>query len=170
MMFGFLICHYTRVRLDAFIDAELSPRVRRRVAQHLDRCPHCDRAYRQRRELRRELQQTLPLVGTHVTPDFAALWVDIRAEIPRKSPPRKFRYGLVMLLLAMALVTPFTMGNGRVTQVLPDQPVPEAQLATETGEDVTLPALQATAVAASTRAGWLSDSPPTMPEPKHEGE
>jgi anti-sigma factor RsiW len=161
-MLNFLICHYTRPRLDAFIDGELSPRVRRRVAQHLDRCPHCDRRYIQRRALRRELQRALPLVGHAVEPDYAALWQGIRSELPRRTPPRKFRYGLVMMMIMLALVVPFTMGNGRVTQTPPQQPVPQVQAGT-VAHDVTDTQPLATAVASATQAG--DTTPPTIPEP-----
>lgn len=156
------MCYYTRARLDAFIDAELSPRIRRRVAQHLDHCPHCDQRYIQRRELRRELQQALPLVGQSVEPDFAALWQGVRAELPRRTPPRRFRYGLVMMLILLALVVPLTMGNGRVTQALPEQPVPQAQAGTETHQSAKV-APPATAVASSTLEE--DETPPTIPEP-----
>jgi anti-sigma factor RsiW len=161
-MLNCLVCHYTRMNLDAFIDGELSPRVRRRVAQHLDRCSHCDRRYVQRRQLRRELQQALPLVGHHIEPDYAALWQGIQVELPRRTPPRRFRYGLVMMMILLALVVPLTMGNGRVTESLPEQPVPQVQAGTEAHQE-TEPQPLATAVASSMRAG--QGTPPTIPEP-----
>jgi hypothetical protein len=71
-----------------------------------------------------------------------------------------------MMMLLLALVVPFTMGNSDPARVLPDQPVPNIQTGTET-PDTTESAASATLVASSTQSGQQirGAAPPTQPEP-----
>lgn len=162
----FVACHYCKSQLDAFIDGSLSPRARRRVARHIDTCPACYRVYANRRDLRRELQASIPLVGRDHTPDFDRMWGAIRAELPRPRPRyTQFRYGLVMLMLVLVLVVPLTLGNSDLTRTPPDQPRPQGELATETPDHAD-PAATAIASATQHSRDDLS-TPPTLPEPDH---
>lgn len=164
-MINWLMCRYCRANLDAFLDNRLAPRARRRVAKHIDSCPACYDAYTRRRDLRRELQQGIPLVGRSHTPDFERIWSAVRVEIPRPQTRRtQYRYGFVALLLLLALLVPFTMGNHELTRAVPVPPVPETEASSETPASADDPELVATVAASSTNMAQES-APPTLPEP-----
>jgi anti-sigma factor RsiW len=166
MMFQWLICRYVRANLDKFLDGDLSIGARRRVARHVDTCPACYAAYTQRRDLRRDLQQALPLVGRTPAPDFNRMWDVIRADLPR--PQRtQFRYGLVMLILTLALLVPLTMGNHELARPAAYAAVPHTEVSTETPDHAGEPVAAATLTAASTITSDLvrETAPPTLPEP-----
>ena len=166
MNLNFIVCHYCQTHIDAFIDGTLHLRARRRVGRHIDNCTACYRVYVNRRELRRELQASMPLVGRDHIPDFDRMWGAIRAELPRSRPRyTQFRYGLVMLLLLLVMVVPFMLGNSDLTRTPPDQPRPHTETLTETPERGDPPA---TAVASATQNSRDSfNTPPTLPEPDH---
>src|SRR5436190_927022 len=105
-------CLYCQAHLQAYIDGELSPKARRRIAQHIDRCPACYHTYIQQRDFSRELQQEIPLVGQRNAPDFKQMWGAVQAELPQ-SQPRLYqaRYGMALLAFTLMLVVPFTMGH-----------------------------------------------------------
>lgn len=161
MVFRFLICRYVHLQLDAFLDSRLSPRVRRRVVRHIDTCPACYQAYARQRDLRRDLQATVPLVGRGAAPDFDRMWSAIRTELPRPQPRQtQFRYGLVMLLLVMALIVPLTMGNHDLTRTVPEHPMPQTEASTQTPDRITEPDIIVTLTSSPAQ-----QTPPTLPEP-----
>lgn len=165
MNLKFLLCKLYQRQIDAYLDKRLSPRARRRLARHIDECPACYRAYVQRRELRRELQAGVPLLGRHHQPDFDRMWEAVRAELPQPRHQVSFRYGLAALMLLLALLVPFTMGNRDLMHALPDQPEPNADFITETppgGQAIAA----ATLAAPNTYENDLElATPPTLPEP-----
>lgn len=162
-MINWWLCRYSRANFDAFLDGTLAPRARRRIARHLDACPACYEAYSRRRDLRRDLQQTIPLVGRNHTPDFERMWNAVRVEIPRPQSRRtQYRYGFAALLLLLALLVPFTMGNHELTRAVPVPPVPAIEVSTETPASADAPELVATVAASSTAP---NNAPPTLPEP-----
>ncbi|MBZ0301857.1 MAG: hypothetical protein K8J31_19065, partial [Anaerolineae bacterium] len=71
-----------------------------------------------------------------------------------------------VLMLLLAMLVPFTMGNHELTRGVPSQPAPRTESLTET-PDVTEPVAVATALASSTEASNLAggNMPPTLPEP-----
>lgn len=166
MLWRLLACRYYHSKLDAFVDGRLSPRARRRLARHMDHCPACYRAYTRRRDLQQDLRQTVPLVGRDHAPDFDRIWGAVRTELPQPRRPQ-FRYGVAVLLLLLALLVPFTMGNHELTRVIPEHPVPHAEPSTETPERTDEPQMMATVAASSTMASSLAQetAPPTLPEP-----
>lgn len=155
--------------LDAYLDQSLPPRKRQRVARHLDACPACYRAYRQKRDLRAELQRALPLVGQRHEPDFAALWGNIQREIPQPQPvlpPGRMRLGLAALMVMMMLMLPFIAGQHEAALAqLPTYPRPLV-VATESPES-TEPVTEASLMASLTRESQFVSvtSVPTLPEP-----
>ncbi len=166
-MINWLICRFSRANLDNFLDSTLAPRARRRVARHIDACPACYDAYNRRRDLRRELQQGIPLIGRSHTPDFERMWNAVRVEIPRPARRTQFRYGFVALLLLLALLVPFTMGNHELTRAVPVPPVPQTDASNETPTSADGAELVATVAASSTNTSTLAQetAPPTLPEP-----
>ncbi len=161
-MINYILCRYWQFNLDAFLDGRLTLGMRRRIARHIDHCPSCYQAYVQRRELRRELQQSLALVGHDHQPNFAQMWQAVQTEIPRTGVRRaQFRYGLVLLLLLLGLVLPFTLGNRELGRAVPMQPQPHTEESITEAPSGPEPAVKVTAVAAV--ANQLP--PPTQPFP-----
>lgn len=165
-------CHYCRAHLQAYIDGELSPKARRRIAQHVDRCPTCYNAYILRRDFSRELQQTLPLVGQRGAPDFKQMWGAVQAELPRPAvQPRLYqaRYGLALLAFTMMLIMPLTMGHRDISLSPPSPPAPQLLAKYET-PDVTEPVAIATVAASLTVESQFKSATlvPTVPEPHNQ--
>lgn len=165
-----LNCHYCQAHLQAYIDGELSPKARRRISQHLDRCTACYNVYAQRRDLSRELQQAIPLVGQRGAPNFKQMWGAIQAELPQPQP-RHFhaRYGLALLAFTLMLIVPFTMGHRDISRMPPSPPAPELLEKRET-PDVTEPVALATVTASITVESELRPATllPTVPEPRNQ--
>jgi uncharacterized C2H2 Zn-finger protein len=162
-------CHYCKAHLQAYIDGELTPKSRRRISQHLDRCPACYSAYAQRRDFSRELQQAIPLVGQRGAPDFKQMWGAIQAELPQPQPRfYQARYGLALLAFTLMLIVPFTMGHRDISRMPPSPPAPELLTKHET-PDVTEPVAYATVAASITVASEFKPVTllPTVPEPRN---
>jgi anti-sigma factor RsiW len=161
-MMNYFLCRYCKSNLDAYLDGQLSGRARRRIDRHIDTCPGCYQAYLARRDLRRELQQSFVLVGQNHQPDFARIWRAVQAEIPRRSIGRtQFRYGLVVLLMLLGLVLPFTLGNYELGRAVPSQPQPQTDEAVTEPPHRLEPDVTVTAVASNT----MQLPPPTQPFP-----
>jgi anti-sigma factor RsiW len=161
-------CHNCQRRLDAYLDQRLPPRQRRWVARHLDTCPACYAACIERRELRRELQRSLPLVGKSHTPDFGAIWGAVQAELPRHEPPPPYRmrYGLALLALIIVFLLPLT-GAGREARAALPPTHPAPVVASTQSPEITEAVVVATSTALVTHESNLTtlSSPPTLPEP-----
>lgn len=128
MMF---LCHYSQTRMIAYIHGELPPKARRRITAHLDRCPTCSAYYLREREAVRELAQRVSLLGQPTTSDLRGIWRAIDAGMSPKAHAVgqrlvPARYGLAMLMLALSLLLPATLGNRNVPFTLPTQPAPAA--------------------------------------------
>jgi anti-sigma factor RsiW len=163
-------CRYCRAHLQAYIDGELSLKSRRRVSQHLDRCPACYSIYVQQRDLSRELRQSIPMVGQRGVPDFKQMWGAIQAELPQPQPRlNQARYGLALLAFTLMLIVPFTMGHRDISLMPPSPPAPQLLEKHET-PDVTEPAAVATAAASITVESEMKPATllPTVPEPRHQ--
>jgi len=158
-------CRYCRAHLDAYVAGELALPARRRVAAHLDQCAACYAVYAQRREVVRELQRSLPMVGYANPPDFGQVWLNVQQEMPRGSG-YSIQYGLAALLLLVLLLVPFTMGHRDIAAALPTQPAPHQLDGDQTPDRA---GARAKAVTTAPRTATLSPpafgTPPTMPEP-----
>lgn len=141
--------HYSQL-ITAYIQDELSPTIRRRVMGHLNTCETCYVLYRQELDLVRHLTETIPLIGTSPQPPLKRVWSVVETELAQPTPRQRFdrfqaRYGLAMLLFALMLIVPMTMGNGGVTWAAPPtQPAPQTVTMNQTP---THPAAVGTAVA-----------------------
>jgi hypothetical protein len=154
-------CGECRSHLAAFIQGDVSPLLRRRVARHIDHCPACYNLYLRELDLTRDLKRSVPLIGKGQQPAFDAIWSEIQSEIrgPKPGLPRfHMRYGLAMLALVIVFLVPLTMGNQRLTLASPPtQPVPLTQHATPNGTE---PGAVETPVAVS----FLTDESLVTPE------
>ncbi len=144
-----MTCRSCQAHLVSYLHNELSPHLRRRVAYHLDDCAACYALYVQQRELARELQNAVPLIGRNDAPRFDRVWLSVQGELvqPRRSPQFHARYSLALLALLLALLFPWTMGGQRLTSAAPPtQPPPLLVIRTA---ELTEPGPQGTVVALS---------------------
>jgi anti-sigma factor RsiW len=133
-------CQGCQSQLIAYLNRELRPSMRERMARHLDTCPTCYARFMQESQLASELQQGIPLVGRALTPSFDQVWSAFRrggrGSSTRSSTSQSIRYGWAMLAVAVMLVIPMTMGAQQVTLAsAPTQPSPMqiAQKSTPSG-------------------------------------
>jgi len=125
-------CSDCQRNMVAYLDGELTPQVRLRLARHLEQCPMCYAVYVHERDMARELAYALPLVGQENQPRLEKMWAAIQADmaLPRRRPRQhdQMRYGLVGLALILALLLPWTAGQRQVAALaaLPTQPSPAA--------------------------------------------
>jgi anti-sigma factor RsiW len=120
-------CKNCQHHITAYLHGELSSRVRQRMARHLQTCPLCYSVYIQQRETQRELVYYVPLIGQEIRPRYDKMWASIQADLSRPQQPRyQMRYGLAALMLLLALLLPWTMGQrSTALAALPTQPSPE---------------------------------------------
>jgi anti-sigma factor RsiW len=113
--------------MTAYLHGELAPRTRQRVTQHIHECPMCYTRYIEERDDQRDLTYFVPLIGREDKPRYDKMWVSIQADLSRPKQPRyQIRYGLAALMLMVALLLPWTMGQrSTALAALPTQPSPE---------------------------------------------
>jgi len=118
-------CKDCKFHMTAYLHGELRPKVRQRMTQHIEQCPMCYTVYIQQRDIQRELAYSVPLVGT--IGRYDKMWASIQADMSYPREPRfQIRFGLVALMLAMALLLPLTLGRQqRALAAVPTQPSPE---------------------------------------------
>lgn len=161
-----LSCRYCQAHLDGYLDGQLTPKARRRVAEHLARCESCYVEYVRRRDLHGELQRTLPLVGQRQMPDFARTWQAIRVELPHPTYERRrdqARYGLAAVMVMLVLLLPFTMGH-RDLPLLPPRPAPDSTVKSGTPAHLE-PIAIATVAVTQRHDDHTATELPTVPEP-----
>lgn len=128
-MFGFKYW-YCKLRMVAYLNGELPPVSRQRVARFIDDCPDCYREYVRQRDLRRELTNVLPRFGQPEPGQLDRIWANIQADMrPNKPTGRtnryfQARYGLATLLLVVALVLPYLISGQQVSRAAVTQPTP----------------------------------------------
>jgi anti-sigma factor RsiW len=123
-----LTCAETRRHLYGYVHHELSAEQRRWVAAHFDHCDSCYAAYRQQRDLARELAQTLPGLGRLETPRLTQMWGAVQNGLsrPLASPWQRdpARLGIAALILIGALTLPIIIRQQRLSLSLPLPPTP----------------------------------------------
>jgi anti-sigma factor RsiW len=158
-----MTCRECRKQLVAYIHGELSPHRRRLVAYHLDDCQACYSIYQRERELARELRLNVPLIGQGGMPKDR-LWAAVQADLNRprrKSTLYRARYGLAVVVAALALLFPWVMGRQELALAAPPtQPDP---LSAIQRPDVTEPIPSGTAVALSAAGGENTPTPQARP-------
>lgn len=121
----------------AYLNGELSPRARRRIARYIEADAACYNEYIRQRDLARELSCEVPLVGQPTAPQLDRIWAAVQAELTPANPhpfrrssrmgrsTGSARYGLVGMAVALVLALPFTLGNGTVAFAIAPQPAPQ---------------------------------------------
>ena len=120
-------CKYCQKHIVAYINHDLSPRMRNQVARHLDRCEVCYALYLQHKQTTHELCRIMPLVGDNPPPSFDRVWAAARLDAARRTTNYyPVRYGMVMLAVTLLILFPFALG--RTNQVLAEPPTQPAPL------------------------------------------
>jgi len=127
-MFGFRY-RYCEARMVAFLNGELSPKSRRRVARYIEECPRCYAEYVRQRELQRELASGLPVLGQPRPEQMNRIWTGIHREIfpaqSRPSRPHYFRSSLVTLASILVMVLSLLLlDKDRTLAAMVTQPSP----------------------------------------------
>jgi anti-sigma factor RsiW len=120
-------CKNCQYHMTAYLHGELSSRARQCMTQHIQACPMCYACYVRQRDMQRDLAYYVPLIGQESRPRYDKMWASIQADLSRSKQPRyQTRYGLAAIMLLMALLLPWTMGQrSTALAALPTQPSPE---------------------------------------------
>lgn len=122
-----LSCHTCQTKLVPYLHRQLSPRLQRRVSQHLDGCPVCYAAYLSQHELSNELSAGLKRIGQPNVPQMQKMWAAVNADMQRPQTVSRRplgRYGVVLLIFVLALVLPWSLDKQSVVHAIPNQPLP----------------------------------------------
>lgn len=141
-MLNYLQKRYAKARMAAYIDGELKPSSRRFVARLIDQHPDLRAAYQQRREIRQQLERDLPVIGQVDSQQISAMWANIQAQMADDTlqvPPRtqhmphfSLSYGVVMALVAMAMLLPLAFDASTANAAVPAElPAPALPATTE---------------------------------------
>ena len=120
---------YCKTRMVAFLNGELSPKVRRRVARYIDECSDCYSEYIRQRELQQELKYRLSVFGAPGPGQLDWIWEAVQDELQwtREAHVRPWylRYGLVTLVFVLAMFLPLMLlGDEVASAVMVTQPTP----------------------------------------------
>lgn len=153
---------YCKSRMVAYVNGELSPTLRRRMAWYIEKYPECYVEYRRQRELRHELTSQLPIIGVPQTGQLQRLWRVIEGEVAKPatfilSLPQIMTYSLIVITLGWMVILMTTLYPSDGTTLVITPPTPDnAVLAVETSNpNRTAPAVSPTFVAIATSGGFL---------------
>jgi hypothetical protein len=163
MLLLYLRTLYCKSRMVAYVNGELPPAARRRIAHYIERYPTCYAEYIRQKDAARELNFRLPLIGQPDKPTLDRIWAAVSAEMTHHTPdtgsggkpqrrlltsPLSFRvrYGVLGLIMAISFVLPLTFSaNHTVFALSLTQPIPitATGLPTEDKEQPTVDVAQA---------------------------
>lgn len=130
-------CKQCQKHIIAYVNHELSPKLRDQVAGHLDHCETCYALYLQHRQTSYDLRRVMPLVGNYRPPSFERIWTATRRDSTRRTTNYPVRYGMAMLAITLLLLVPFALG--RTNQVLAEPPTQPVAPLTRVTPNVTTP-------------------------------
>ncbi|RMG83737.1 MAG: hypothetical protein D6712_12605 [Chloroflexi bacterium] len=129
---------YCKVHMTAYINGELSQAARRRIARYIAEDPACRAEYMRQLDIARELEHRMQCVGRPAVPQLERIWAQVQTNIQTtpapRTQPRRVRYGLMLLVVLLVLVLPWTLANRNVAPNIPSQPAPEVSLRRGTPE------------------------------------
>jgi anti-sigma factor RsiW len=117
---------YCKRYMVGFIDGQLTPKVRRRVARYIDNCPDCYREYIRQRDLQNELKAHFALVSQPDTVQLSRMWRGVQSEMHYTSSRRfRLRYGVLTAIVVLALMfAPLLFGEDTALPAAATQPTP----------------------------------------------
>ncbi|NDJ60114.1 MAG: zf-HC2 domain-containing protein [Chloroflexi bacterium] len=149
----FAACNHCRSHLIGYINRELTPAARRRVAEHLDSCPACYSVYLRKRDAAHELANGLTLIGRSDAPQLGDIWNAVQSGMagPRRRPWQfQKQHSLVVLLLIIGLLLPWSFTQRQVVLAVPVPPTPrDTQITQHTPSSTGFVALEPAATAAA---------------------
>lgn len=116
-------CQYCQEHLIAYINNEATPRIRRRVADHLHSCETCYAIYTRERDAAQQLSRELTLFGRANDNQLDSLWSVIQDEIETPEPITRtnngkvWQRGLVLVALAVLCALPWSLSWGDLVSV-----------------------------------------------------
>jgi hypothetical protein len=119
-MFAWLKVRYCRARLAAYLNHELPPHARRRVARYIEEEPACYAEYIRQRDLQRELIDHMAYFGQSQNEQLSRMWTAIQMELSPAARPRpviqspRTRYGLAGMAAAFLIAVPVSLGSSGV--------------------------------------------------------
>jgi anti-sigma factor RsiW len=152
---------YCKWRMTAYVNGELSPAMRRRMARYIDAYPECYADYRRQRDMQRELNDRLPIFGVPQGGQLQRLWRVIEGEVAKPttfilSLPQIFAYTLALgsLVWMVVVMTTLHYSDGATLVITPPTP-DNAVLAVETSNpNRTAQVIPPTFVAIATSGGF----------------
>ncbi|MDZ4669942.1 MAG: hypothetical protein SH821_03630 [Phototrophicales bacterium] len=152
---------YCKWHITAYVNGELSPIQRRRMARYIENYPECYVEYRRQRDLSRELAERLPILGAPQGGQLQRLWRLIEGDVAKPatiilSASQVVVYSLSLTALLWMVVLMTTLHNSGVTTLVITPPTPDnAVLGVETRDpNHTTPAIPPTFVAVATSGGF----------------
>lgn len=183
MFVAFMRLRYCKANLAAYINGQLSPRARRRIARYIDIDAACYAEYVRQRELARELNHSLPYIGQPSQPQLDRIWGAIQAEISPITPTSSSssqrptphylqvtrantRFGLVGIACSLVMALPLMMGNSNFSALyVPTPPDPQVERAFTVAEMVSTDVSESGGTSDRTvRAVTEATSEPLQPE------
>lgn len=116
---------YCKSRMVAFINGELPPKARRRVARYIDECPDCYAEYIHQRDLQRELKSRVPVIGLPEAGQLERIWGAVQIQMQQTASPRRWRYGFITAVVVIMLMMPLLFTQPAVDASVATQPQPE---------------------------------------------
>lgn len=155
---------YCKSRMVAFVNDQLPPKARRRVARYIDECPKCYALYRSQRALADELKATLPVFGQAENAQLQNIWSAVQVEITAPPPARlryayRTSYAIAMLATALVMILPLMLGNSTVSaraQITLPEPVNRLALVSSVTPANTTQTITATAEPQMTDEGEVT--------------
>ena len=155
-----LLCKW---RMVAYVNGELSPALRRRMAWYIEQYPACYAEYRRQRELRLELTERIPVVfGAPSNANIKHLWRNIEREIakPRRlslSTSHLMVYTLTLgaLLWMIVLITTLHQSDGATLVITPPTPDNVVQVIETSNPNYIAPTIPPTIVAVATSGNLM---------------
>lgn len=136
-------CRHCQARMSAYVNGEVSPQVRRRMARHLHTCSRCYAVYQRESQLRNLLERDLPPFGVAGRTQLSAIWVEVRAELTqhktavRRPSQHIMRYGFVVALMLVVMFLPMALYDEAVSVTVPAPALPEITDTTMAGVERT---------------------------------
>jgi len=163
-------CHDFQSQMTAYVHDELPPLARRRLARHIQQCSACYIAYARERDLARELEFRVALVGQPRPAELKRVWSAIQQDMrqPRSSRLHfRLRYGLAAFMFTLGLLLPWRIqGQVKAVALIALPPVPTlttaARTPAQTGMADNLPTLIAFQTSAESES---TPVPPRAPVP-----
>lgn len=127
-------CQEYQPKIIAYLHEELAPPIRQKVAIHIDQCAACYAYYVRQRDLARELEMRMSLIGQAKPAQLRRVWSSIQDDMeqPRIRGRFRLRYGVAAFIFMLALILPWKTQSRVEARYLPLQPVPVVEDATKT--------------------------------------